>query len=119
MLSENMEPIVIPVTVSVSSAKAGGFESSGKGILELSPKGWLYKGEINGEEIERFFPIDTVPAIPFDPNLNFQIYGYGKHHSFSPYENMKACIQYSNIGECAYQMFASEVMITKFSYETN
>jgi len=112
-LSENMEPIIIPVDLKIMSVTAGGLESCGRGKLSLDPKGWCYDGELNGEEVQKFFPIDTVPALPWDPDTNFQIYSDGKFHAFLPYENTGACLKYSILGECAYFRFASDVQITK------
>ena len=112
-LSDNMEPIRIPVDVNVSSAQTGGLEASGRGVLSLDCKGWCFEGELNGEEVSKSFPIDTVPALPFDPDKNFQIYANGKYHAFMPYENMRACMKYTILGECAYRRFASDVQITQ------
>ena len=112
-LSDDMEPILIPVDLCVSSAQTGGVEARGRGILSLDSKGWVYRGELGGEEdFERFFPIDSVPALPFDPLINFQIYSVGKYHAFTPYENLRACMKYTILGECAYHRFAKEVMMT-------
>jgi hypothetical protein len=106
-------PITIPVNLEIFSLKTKEIESTGSGELKLDQEGWHFDGLLNGEEAHIFFPIDSVPALPFDPMINFQIYGYGKYHAFKPYNNLKACIKYSNLGECAYQLFASEAMITK------
>ena len=112
-LFEDMKPIIIPVDVSISSAEAKGLEATGRGELSLDCKGWYYNGEINGEKVNLFFSVETVPALPFDPNINFQIYSKGKYHAFTPYENKRACVKYSILGECAYHKFNTDVQMTK------
>jgi hypothetical protein len=112
-LSEDMPPVIIPVDLVVSSAVVNGVEAEGRGILSLDAKGWHYDGKLNNDEVTLFFPIDSVPALPFDPNINFQIYANGKYHAFSPYENMRACVKYSIMGECAYHRFAIDIQMTK------
>jgi hypothetical protein len=88
-----------------------GLESCGEGELRLDTSGWYYKGELKGEKVSLFFPLDTVPAVPFDPIEDFQIYS-GGFYMFVPTENIKACVKYAIIGECAYRLFASNMQMT-------
>ena len=83
----------------------------GTGTLSLGPSGWRYNGNLSGETVSLFFPIDTVPALPFDPGDNFQIYAYGSFYAFTP-EDKRLCAKFATIGECAYWRFASRVMMT-------
>jgi 1-acyl-sn-glycerol-3-phosphate acyltransferase len=111
-LSEDMEPINVKVSVRLPSEKpGGGMQTFGAGVVRLDPKGWHFDGEIKGEQVSLFFPIDTVPALPIDPNDVFQIYANGTFYMFSP-EDTRKCIKYSVIGECAYWRFASRVQMT-------
>jgi len=111
-LHECMEPTHVRVNVRLpSDAVGGGMVESGSGVLELSPDGWRFEGELRGEQVSLFFPIETVPAIPFDPNDNFQIYAHGTFYMLSP-EDKRECVKYSVIGECAYWKFAKNVQMT-------
>jgi hypothetical protein len=110
-LSEDMEPIVIPVTIRTPGAQGAGMTPCGTGRLSLTPKGWHYGGELSGERVSLFFPIDTVPALPFDPDEDFQIYAHGSFYDFMP-EDGRLCSKYATIGECAYWRFASNVQMT-------
>jgi 1-acyl-sn-glycerol-3-phosphate acyltransferase len=111
-ISVDMEPIKIRVSAKVSSAISKGVFTQDRGVLSLDNKGWNYDGYINGEKIELFFPIDSVPAIPFDPHDNFQIYANGKYFAFTPFDNLQACTNYAILGECIYHRFASEIQMT-------
>ena len=111
-LHENMEPVSERVTVRLPSDKpGGGMTQSGAGVITLDPSGWRFTGELNGEQTDLSFPIDTVPAIPFDPNDNFQIYAHGTFYMFTP-ENAVKCAKYSVMGECAYWRFATRIQMT-------
>lgn len=110
-LKEDMEPVRLKVTVRMPLREGRGIEECGRGTLWLDPKGWHYDGGLTGENVNLFFPIDTVPAMPFDPNDNFQIYSDGKFYSFTP-EDARSCAKYATIGECAYWRFASSVQMT-------
>ena len=111
-LSEDMEPIEELVSVRIPSDKPGaGMSPGGKGKLRLDPKGWNYDGTLSGDEVSLFFPIETVPAIPFDDDDNFQIYSGGSFYMFTP-EDSRKCAKYSLLGECAHQRFASQVQMT-------
>jgi len=111
-LNEDMEPICVRVDVRLpSGVPGGGMSTCGSGAICLDPKGWHYNGQLNGEQVSLFFPIDTVPALPIDPNDVFQIYAHGTFYMFSP-QNKRECIKYSVIGECAYWKFSSSVQMT-------
>ena len=110
-LSDDMEPISIQVTVRVPISNARGIAPCGKGMLSLGPEGWRYDGEMSGESVSMFFPIDSVPALPFDPDDNFQIYSKGSFYAFTP-DDKRLCAKYATIGECAYWRFASPIMMT-------
>jgi len=108
----DMEPVSVSVHVKLPSDAPGeGMSTCGFGVISLDPKGWHYNGDIKGEDVSLFFPIDTVPALPIDPDDVFQIYAGGTFYMFSP-ENKRACVKYSVIGECAYWKFASNVQMT-------
>jgi len=111
-LHEDMEPVSVRVDVRLpSDTPGGGMQKYGTGTISLDPKGWHYNGELKGEDVSLFFPIDTVPALPIDPNDVFQIYAHGTFYMFAP-ENPRTCVKYSVIGECAYWKFASPVQMT-------
>jgi len=111
-LHNDMEPVRVYVNVLLPSEKPGeGMVKCGSGMISLEPKGWHFDGELKREQVNLFFPIDTVPALPIDPNDVFQIYANGTFYMFSP-EDKRRCIKYSVIGECAYWKFASPVLMT-------
>jgi len=111
-LSEEMDPVSVRVSVRLPSVvPGGGMDKCGFGTLRLDPKGWHYDGELRGEQVSLFFPIDTVPALPIDPNDDFQIYAHGTFYMFTP-EDARKCVKYSVIGECAYWRFASRIQMT-------
>ena len=112
LLSEDMKPIRVQVTVRIPLKEAEGLAPCGTGTLWLEPKGWHYDGKLSGNEVTMFFPIETVPAIPFDPNDNFQIYSKGAFYAFTP-EDGRLCSKFATVGECAYWRFASRVQMTK------
>jgi len=106
---EIVESVKTQVIVRMPLTPGRGIEPCGNGTLWLEPKGWHYDGLISGEEVNLFFPIETVPAIPFDPNDNFQIYSNRKFYTFTP-KNKRACSKYATIGECAHWLFTSSRM---------
>ena len=111
-LHEDMEPIMVEVTVRMASSIAGaGVEPKGGGVLSLTPKGWQFDGTLSGELASIFFPLETVPALPFDPNDDFQIYKNGEFYMFTP-TNACACAKYATIGECAYWRFLPDPEMT-------
>jgi hypothetical protein len=112
-LHMDMEPISTEVVVRMPLHAGEGLEECGQGLLSLDCKGWHYNGELLGESVQMFFPIETVPAIPFDPNDDFQIYARGSFYMFTPKGNAQACAKYATIGECAYWRFASTIQMTK------
>jgi len=114
-LFKGMEPIRTRVMVRMPLRKGRGLQHCGFGLLSLDENGWRYIGELSGDNVNLFFPIETVPAIPFDPNDNFQIYSSGKFYVFTPVDNAAACVKYASLGECAYQQFASNVQMTSLN----
>jgi len=112
LLSEDMEPITDNVTVRMpAEADGDGVALCGNGVIRLDPTGWHFDGELKGEQVSLFFPIETVPAIPFDPADNFQIYAHGSFYMITPDDPLKS-IKYVIMGECAHWRFASNVQMT-------
>lgn len=112
-IQEDMEPVHINVRVRMPLYAGKGLTVCGQGALALDGKGWHYAGELSGENVRLFFPIETVPALPFDPNDNFQIYSEGKFYVFTPIENPSACSKYATLGECAYWRFSTARQMTR------
>jgi len=111
-LHPDMKPIVETVSVGLPSEfPGGGMIACGDGKISLSPDGWRFNGTIKGEEVSLFFPIDTVPAVPIDPNEVFQIYAGGTFYTFTP-QDARKCVQYSVLGEAAYWRFSSSSLMT-------
>ena len=110
-LCEDMIPLSIAVAVRMPVEGHDGITPCGSGTLQLSPDGWRYIGSLSGKDVSLFFPIATVPALPFDPNDNFQIYSKGTFFAFTP-EDGRLCSKFATIGECAYWRFAEKVQMT-------
>jgi len=111
-LSEDMDEIIEQVTVRVPAKEPGkGVMPGGAGTLRLTPKGWYYTGELSGENVDLFFPIESVPAIPFDANNNFQIYANGSFFMFTPQDERKS-LKYALLGECMHRRFAPNIVLT-------
>ena len=111
-LNEDMKPISAYVTVRQPAKKTGGgMDQCGGGRLSLGPDGWRFDGDLYGERTTLFFPIDTVPAVPFDSEDNFQIYAHGSFFMFTP-EDARECARYATLGECMYWRFASRAQMT-------
>jgi hypothetical protein len=109
---ENMECVKVSVRLRMSGGLGKGLAYCGRGVICLNAEGWRYDGELKGREVSLFFPLSTVPAVPFDPNDNFQIYSKGEIYVFTPEENPAACAKYALLGECVYRRFASPSEMT-------
>jgi DNA-directed RNA polymerase subunit RPC12/RpoP len=101
------------VIVRMSLPKKSGLKPCGEGWIYLDKTGWTFKGNLLDKEVTLFFPIESVPAIPFDPNDNFQIYANGNFYAFTPKGDKSSCAKYATIGECAYWRFAQTVQMTR------
>jgi len=100
------------VSVRIPAAEPGqGMIECGSGRIRLDPKGWYFDGELSGEQVSLFFPIDTVPAMSYDHDDNFQIYSGGNFYKFTP-EDKRRCLKYVILGECAHWRFASRTQMT-------
>ncbi|MCL2153482.1 MAG: 1-acyl-sn-glycerol-3-phosphate acyltransferase [Oscillospiraceae bacterium] len=111
-LSSDMEPVKAEVIVRMPLKPGQGVVPCGNGELQLDPEGWRFDGTILGEDTHLFFPIDSVPAIPFDPKDDFQIYAKGRFYMFTPVDNPQKCAKYAVIGECAYWRFSVDPQMT-------
>jgi 1-acyl-sn-glycerol-3-phosphate acyltransferase/ribosomal protein L37AE/L43A len=110
-LHEDMEPISVRVDVRMPLKAAEGIDICGNGMLRLSPGGWDYAGTLSGEDVNIHFPIESVPALPFDPGDNFQIYANGHFYAFTP-EDKRLCSKFATIGECVYWRFTPRCQMT-------
>jgi len=111
-LSADDEIFRTSVFVRMNARPAKGLEICGQGMLVLTGLGWTYTGELFGETVKLFFPLESVPGIPFDPNDNFQIYAGGTIHAFRPVEGAQFCVKYATVGECAYWRFSPSIQVT-------
>jgi 1-acyl-sn-glycerol-3-phosphate acyltransferase len=111
-LSDDMEPITESVNVWMPAEKPGaGIVECGKGEIRLDPKGWYFSGELSGEQTDLFFPVETIPAMTYEHNTNFQIYSNGFYYTFVP-EDVKKCLKYVILAECAHWKFSSRHAMT-------
>jgi len=111
-LSADMKPIVDKVSVSTPSpVPGGGIIHSGTGTMTIDRNGWRFEGTLHGESSDLFFPVESVPAISYDHQNNYQIYYGGDYYMFMPSEPKK-CIKYVILAECLHYKFASEPLLT-------
>ena len=59
---------------------------SGKGVCRLDRSGLSYVGTEDGEEVEKFFPMDTIYRILFGSGENFEVYLGKEIFFFAPKE---------------------------------
>ena len=114
MLSVNkdMEPIIEKVRVKTPSPEpGGGMIESGFGTMRLDPGGWFFEGEISGEKITRNFTVETVPAMSYDHDDNYQIYCGGEFYMFIP-EDPRRCLKYVILAECMHCTFSPHILMT-------
>lgn len=109
---EDMEPIVVQVKLRLPGEPGKGLSPSGHGVLRLDATGWYYDGSLRGAQVNLFFPIQSVPAIPYDPADNFQIYAGGEFYVFTPEDNVQACSKYAVLGECVYRRCSPIMQMT-------
>ena len=111
-LSVDMKPIVDSVSVSTPASVLGdGIVHSGNGTMTIDPSGWRFEGVLHGKETCLFFPVDSVPAMSYDHQNNYQIYYGGDYYMFMPSDPQK-CIKYVILAECLHSKFASEPLLT-------
>ena len=111
-LDKAMAPVRVRVILRMRAEEGSGMAEVGSGELSLDAAGWRYKGLVRGGEAELFFPLETVPAVPFDPLDNFQIYSGGKIYVFTPIDDARASVKYSVLGECTYWKFSPSPQMT-------
>lgn len=80
------------------------FRKAGDGIVTLSKEGLIYNGTVDNEEKIVFFPLHTIPAIPFGAGENFEVYSNDTLYSFIP-NNLKACSKVSIICEALHTKY--------------
>jgi len=111
-LSDDMKPFIENVKVRTPSPKpGGGMVESGSGVMRLDPEGWHFEGEISGELVSLFFSIESVPAMSYDHNDNYQIYHGGNYYMFIP-EDKRKCLKYVIIAECMHWRFSPKPLMT-------
>jgi len=112
-LSETMAPIIKDVTIQVTTSKPDdALLKNGSGALTLDPKGWTFNGKLDGVDTMLFFPIETVPAIPFEYNGDFLIYAHSNIYRFNSNDNLPGT-KTALLGELAHQKFAPKPLLTK------
>jgi len=111
-LSADMEPIVDKVTVRTpSSIPGGGIIESGSGIMRLDPTGWHFEGELSGEQVTLFFPVESVPALSYDHNDCYQLNSGNSLYRFAP-EDRRKSFKYAILGECMHWKFSPRALMT-------
>ena len=83
-----------PVTLKFSSKDGKGMvKPVGVGVTTLSREGLTYKGEINGEQTEKFFPMSMIYRLLFGAGENFEIYENKEIYYFVP-EEKRSCVKW-------------------------
>jgi len=111
-ISEDMEPIVDNVRVRIPSPKpGGGLVESGFGTMRIDPEGWHFDGVISGEQVNKFFTVEAVPAMSYNHNDGYQMYYGGEFFVFVP-EDPRKSIKYVILAECMHWKFSPNVLMT-------
>jgi len=110
-VNEDMKPITENVKIRTPSPNPGEAEKTGSGIMRLDPKGWHFEGEISGNQTTLFFPTESVPAMSYDHNTNYQISHAGSYYMFTP-EDPRKCLKYVILAECIHRKFAPNPLMT-------
>ena len=71
---------------------------AGFGVCSLDRNGLTYKGSIDGEQVEKFFPMQSIYRLLFGAGEDFEIYENKKLWYFVP-ENKKSCVLWYNASE--------------------
>ena len=95
------------VTLKHPDPNGHGFVVVGSGITTLTHQGVVYRGTIHDEQKEIFFAIDSIPAIPFGVNEDFEIYDHNTLYYFVP-KNIRECVKWSIVGELIYQKYIAD-----------
>ena len=66
---------------------------AGEGICRLDRSGLTYKGTVDGQEEERFFPIDKIYRLLFGAGEDFEVYKGSEIHYFVPKEP-RSCVEW-------------------------
>jgi len=112
-INADMEPIVDNVRVKIPSPNpGGGLIESGFGTMRIDPKGWHFDGEISSEQVSKFFPVESVPAMSYEHNDGYQIYYGGEYFVFVP-EDPRKSIKYVILAECMHWKFSPHVLLTQ------
>ena len=116
-LDEDMEPLRISVSVHVTNSNRNDGEvQTGSGYLSVDPTGFTYEGHLGGKSIGKFFPVESVPALPFEYDDNFQIVSGGFIYRFIP-DDVRLSAMYSLLGEVAHRKFSSKVVLVGLGQE--
>ncbi len=76
---------------------------AGYGTCTLDRKGLTYKGTVDGEQIEKFFPIKTIYRLLFGAGEDFEVYDSKVLWYFVP-ENKKTCVTWYNASEVLFNL---------------
>ena len=76
---------------------------AGYGTCTLDRKGLTYKGSLDGEQIEKFFPIQTIYRLLFGAGEDFEVYENKVLWYFVP-ENKKSCVTWYNASEILFNL---------------
>ena len=66
---------------------------SGDGICVLNKDGLTYSGTEDGEQVERFFPLDKIYRLLFGAGVDFEIYEGTEIYYFVP-EDLRSCVMW-------------------------
>lgn len=86
------------VTLKMPDPNGHGLVVVGTGEATLTSEGFTYKGTINNEEKEIVMPIDSLPALPFGANEDFEFYANNTFYYFIP-KDPKTSVKWSIVAE--------------------
>lgn len=106
-IQDNNYSLTTSVELKLPHPKGKGFTVVGSGVAVLNHNGLTYTGTLNDEEITKEFKIQSMPAIPFGANENFEVYHDNTLYYFIP-ENPVTSVKWSVVGEAIYLKYLKE-----------
>ena len=75
----------------------------GEGKCILSKKGFAFSGSINGEDLEFSHPFESLQALAFSINEEYECYYNNVLYYFYPKDNKSSCTKVSLLYDCLYE----------------
>ena len=81
------------VIVKRVSFKGKKYDLFGEGVCTITKDGFSFKGMIDNNELEFYHSLDTLQALPFSVNEEYECYYNNDLYYFYPKENKSSCVK--------------------------